>query len=73
MTPCRSVRIKRSLGETDGLCIRYGNETNKYIISYYKLSGPPTRFGHTCGHPQGGAIKRDILQKFLNQYAIVRY
>ena len=28
------------------------------IILYYKHSIPPTRFGHSRGHPQGDALQR---------------
>jgi len=27
-------------------------------ILYYKHSIPPTRFGHSCGHPQEGALQK---------------
>jgi len=29
-----------------------------YIILYYKPSIPPTCFGHSCSHPQWGALQR---------------
>jgi len=38
-------------------------------IIYYEHSKLPTRtcFGHCCGHPQGGVIIKDVLQKPMNK------
>jgi len=29
----------------------------EYLLWYYKHSMPPTCYGHSCGHPQEGALK----------------
>ena len=37
-----------------------------YIILYYIHSIPPTYFGHTCVHPQGGELQRTYYKNILN-------
>jgi len=31
---------------------------NEYLVLYYKHNMAPTCFGHSCGHPKGGALRR---------------
>jgi hypothetical protein len=41
--------------------IRFGNESKnayKPVRVFYKYSVPATCFGHSYGHPQGGALRR---------------
>jgi len=45
---------------------------------YYTHCIPPTCFGHSCGHLQGGALQRtdrhiETLQKFLNLRTDLKY
>ena len=44
-----------------------------YIVLYYIHNIPPTCFGQTCGHPQGGAVKRMYYESFLNLCINVSY
>lgn len=45
---------------------------------HYKGSIYPTYFGHLCGHPKGGALRRintytEVSQKLVNQCTDVKY
>jgi hypothetical protein len=42
---------------------------------YYRHITPSTCFAHSCGHPQGGALKGciEILQTFVNACTDVEY
>jgi hypothetical protein len=46
--------------------------THKCVRVYYKHGIPPTFSGHSCGNPQGGALKRTDTSKcftsFLTSY-----
>jgi hypothetical protein len=38
----------------------------KCIKVYYTHHTPPTCFGHSCGHPQGGALQRIAASKYYS-------
>jgi len=42
--------------------------THKCMRVYYKHRIPPTFFGHSCGHPQGGALKWTDTSKYHRSF-----
>jgi hypothetical protein len=42
----------------------------KCMKVYYKHIIPPTCFGHSCGHPEGGALQRMDTSRYYKSLCV---